>query len=40
MAKQQFRKGIVQDCKKEGKVQVFVTKIGGKKVAIKIPVNK
>jgi predicted SPOUT superfamily RNA methylase MTH1 len=40
MARQQFRKGIVQDCKKEGKVNVTVVKIGGKKIAIKIPVTK
>jgi len=40
MARQQFRKGIVQDSKKEGKINVVVVKIGNKKIAIKNPVNK
>lgn len=39
MARQQFRKGIVQDTKKDGKVHVIVVKIGGKKIAIKNSTN-
>lgn len=40
MARQQFRKGIVQDTKKDGKTHVIVIKVGGQKIAIKTSTAK